>query len=256
MAEHQTKVQGLTTFYREKGAGSALFILHGWGSSFKTWVNVQDQLAEYGLRVIAVDLPGFGKTDEPPSYWSLGDYTDFVRELAKQLNLEKFALLGHSFGGRIAIDYAARYSEDLQKLILVAAAGVVRHKETKIAVFRVFTKVGNKVFSVPGLRYFKNIISKIWYKFTGENDYHKASPRMKQIMSRVLDENLRPYLPRITVPTLILWGEKDIMTPLSDAKILNEEIQNSYLHIFEGEPHALQITIPEQLSSRIAKFLT
>jgi pimeloyl-ACP methyl ester carboxylesterase len=78
---------------------------------------------------------------------------------------------------------------------------------------------------------------------------------MKQIMSRVLEENLRPYLPRITTPTLILWSEKDTITPLSDAKILNEEIQNSYLHIFKGESHALQITIPEQLSNRVAEFL-
>lgn len=261
------KVGGLSLFYRDsnevehntasdKFAKKNILILHGWGSDSSQWAKVQEQFVGNGYRVVVPDLPGFGNTKEPPSAWTIRDYSNFVHEFTKKINLEKFTLIGHSFGGRIAIDYTIRYTKQLNKLVLISAAGISRNKRTKIRVFLILTKLGNIIFSMPILKYFRPSAIKIVYQLTGSHDYRRASQRMQEILKRILEENLRAFLPRITLPTLILWGEKDILTPLSDGKILNEEIQNSYLHIFPNQPHGLNLTIPEILAEYITKFLT
>lgn len=260
------KIDGLSVFYRDSdGANNNtasdefikenILILHGWGSNSSRWIKVQKQLTQNGYRVVMPDLPGFGNTKEPPSAWTISDYSNFVHEFTKKINLDKFVLIGHSFGGRIAIDYTIRYTEQLNKLVLISAAGITRHKRVKTRVFLILTKLSKIIFSISILEYFRPFAIKIVYKFTGSYDYKKASQRMQKIMKRILEENLRAFLPRIILPTLILWGEKDTLTPVSDGEILNEEIQNSYLHIFPNQPHALNITMPKTLAKYIANFI-
>ena len=164
-------------------------------------------------------------------------------------------MAGHSFGGRISIDYAVRYPQQLDKLILISAAGVVRHEKVKIKIFLILTKIGNFVFSTPILSSLKPLVGRVAYKLAGARDYKKASEKMQKIMERILEENLRVFLPKVTQPTLILWGGKDIITPVSDAKILNREIKNSYMHIFSNQPHALNLTMPQNLSKHMIDFL-
>lgn len=249
------KIQDLPVFYLDKGRGSVVLILHGWGSNSAKWIKVQDGLVADGFRIIVPDLPGFGKTPEPLSTWTISDYSKFVYEFTNKLNIDKLILAGHSFGGRISIDYAVRYPQQLDKLILISAAGVVRHEKVKIKIFLLLTKIGNTIFSIPILRYFKPIVRQVVYKLTGNNDYKKSSEQMQKIMKRILDEDLRTFLPSITIPTLILWGENDVMTPVGDAEIINKEVPNSYLYIFDNQPHALNLTIPQKLAKQISAFL-
>jgi len=254
MKEKTIKIQGLKTFYREKGKGHIILLLHGWSSSSASWIKTIDVLSQNGFRVVALDLPGFAKTQEPAHSWTISDYSKFVHSFTQAIKLNKFTLMGHSFGGRIGIDYSVRYPEQLNNLILVAAAGIKRYKIVKIKIFLIFTKIGNWILSRPGLKYTKPFISRVWYTISGGQDYRRVSPIMRGVMRRILEENLRAFLPRITMPTLILWGEKDTTTPLEDAEILNEEIVNSFLHIFPEQEHLLHRTIPEELANRIIEF--
>ena len=253
--ENIIKIQDLPVFYLDEGKGKIILILHGWGSKSENWRKVQRHLVDAGFRVVVPDLPGFGKTPEPSEVWTISDYSQFVNEFTQKLNINKLTLAGHSFGGRISIDYAVRYSQQLEKLILISAAGVIRHKKVKTNLFLVTAKAGNAIFSMPILRYMKPIIRQVIYKLTGSSDYKKASEKMQKIMKRILEENLRVFLPKVTQPTLILWGGKDIITPVSDAKILNREIKNSYMHIFSNQPHALNLTMPQNLSKYMVDFL-
>lgn len=256
----QTKtitVNGLKTRYLETDASGEvpLVILHGWGSSVNSWKNVAQTLEENGVRTFIPDLPGFGETSEPPQPWSLNGYINFLDSLQDQLNLDKFILAGHSFGGQIAIGYAVQYPKKVQKLILISAARIVRRKKIKVAIFRIFSKAGNFAFSVPPLSFLKPIIQKIWSKLSREKDYYRASKLMRQTMQMILGAEMRGELAKIQTPTLILWGQKDPVTPLADAKILHDEIKDSKLCVFAGENHDLNIKIPEKLAHQITNFL-
>lgn len=255
MEEKTISIHGLNTFYRDEGSGDGILILHGWGAGMRTWVEVQTELVRRGFRVVTLDLPGFGKADEPKTPWHLQDYARFIHEFANKLALYNYALLGHSFGGRIAIDYATRWPKELNALILVSAAGAIRHKKTKIKLFLVITKIGNFIFSTPGLSIFKSFARKIWNKVFGIEDYYNASGTMKKVMQNIIEEELLGYLPKIQTPTLILWGDKDIQTPISDAIIIHQKIPVSHLHIFPGLPHALNIAAPFEVARFTSRFL-
>lgn len=249
------EVFGLKISYSDTGYGKNILILHGWGSRHTSWIEVQRNLVKKGFRVIVPDLPGFGKSEEPINLWGLKEYSEFVREFAKVVNIEKYAIAGHSFGGRIAIDYSTRYPEDFKRLILISAAGVVRRRKIRTKILLIFTKIGNFVFSLPALSFARAYVTKIWYTLSGEKDYYRASHMMKAIMQKVLDEELKSYLPNIFVPTLILWGEKDVATPLSDGIIIHENIPKSSLHVFKGMPHALNFKNPDGIAEKIVEFL-
>ncbi|MEX2145318.1 MAG: alpha/beta hydrolase [Candidatus Spechtbacterales bacterium] len=248
-------VLDLKVSYSDMGNGKNILILHGWGASHESWLEVQKDLAERGFRVIVPDLPGFGSSEEPKSPWGLKDYSEFVHEFSRVTGLDKFALAGHSFGGRVAIDYSVRYPKDFRYLVLISAAGIVRHKKAKINGILAFTKAGGFMFSLPILSFTRPIVEKVWYKISGLHDYPRASKMMKAIMQRVLNEELRSHLPNILMPTLILWGEKDLATPLSDGIIIHENVPTSYLHVFKGMPHAINLKNPHGVAEKMAEFL-
>jgi pimeloyl-ACP methyl ester carboxylesterase len=243
-----------SVFYRDEGAGSGMLILHGWGSRSDTWQITQNELANRGYRVVVPDLPGFGQSGEPPAAWGLKEYSEFVHQFAQTVGLESFLLVGHSFGGRIAIDYTLRYSSQVEKLVLCGAAGITRHRQAKINLFGLVTKLGAAIFSVRGLSFLRPFTRRVWYFFVQEQDYYKASPRMQEVMRKVLDENLRSYLPRITQHTLLLWGQDDLITPLADGRLIHETIPLTHLHIFPHAHHALQLEVPLKVAAHIARF--
>lgn len=143
--ERSVRVGDTSTHYIDIGAGTPIVILHGWGSSASTWQASMEHLSRQGFRCIAVDLPGFGQTQEPPTAWNLADYTSFVRDFLAQVGVGRFVLLGHSFGGRIAIDYTSRYGEEVAALVLSAAAGIVRGDGLRRRVFGLLAIVGRGV---------------------------------------------------------------------------------------------------------------
>ena len=253
--EKTIKIAGLPVFYREEGEGETILILHGWASSSQRWVRVQNELVRRGFRVVVPDLPGFGKTPEPPQPWDVSDYTRFVRSFVESKDLHPRGLVGHSFGGRIAILYAVLYGKELPGLVLISAAGIFLRKTLRVSAFLVITKMGNLIFSLPVLSFLRPLSRKILYRISGEHDYYNADGVMRETFKKVTGGILRPYLPLITVPTLILWGSKDLATPISDARILHEEIPVSHLVIFPNGEHALNIFMPEKIAKHIHFFL-
>ncbi|MEX0916493.1 MAG: alpha/beta hydrolase, partial [Candidatus Spechtbacterales bacterium] len=176
--ERSITVGALATHYTEYGGGTPILILHGWGSSADTWQGVQEQLATHGYRAIALDLPGFGATAEPPREWNLSEYTHFVRSFVAQEQLGRFVIVGHSFGGRIAIEYASKYGEGVAAVVLCGAAGIVRPISFKRSFFAMIARGGKILAQAPFLRATYNTTRKVFYKVLGERDYYNASPVM------------------------------------------------------------------------------
>lgn len=235
-------IKGLKINYKTLGEGRPLLILHGWGSRGANWMKVVETLAENGIRVIIPDLPGFGQSDKPSTAWNLDDYCDFVEEFVKTLDLEKFYLLGHSFGGSLAIKFSLQHPEKVVKLSLVSAA-CIRKKTFKNKFFKFLSKFLK--IKTPFLR-------KVFYR---KSDYLSTEGVMRDTYLKVIAEDLSGVLSQVQVPTTIIWGEKDNITLLNDAKIINQKIKDSKLEIIPNVGHDLNLKAPEKLAEVISKNL-
>ncbi len=251
MEEKQISINNLKTNYKIAGKGPAVLILHGWGSKSEKWQKAGELLAEKGLKVIIPDLPGFGKTQKPAESWDLDRYSDFIKKLSASLNLEKFYLLGHSFGGAVAVRFSLSYPESVKKLFLAAAA-CLRKKTLKKRILIGISKIFGFFSFLPFYSFFK----KVFYKFiVRKSDYPYYSGIMKETYLKAIGEDLSEKLNLIKIPTVIIWGEDDDVTPIKDARFLEQKIKNSKLMVIPGTGHDLEQEKPEILTQKVIQSL-
>ncbi len=234
------------------GEGYPLILMHGWGCDHTTVRSIAATAAR-SHKVYNIDLPGFGASPEPSSVWSVYDYAAIIEEFVRTENLDAPVLIGHSFGGRIAIIYGSR--NKTEKIVLVDAAGIKPHRSLsyyyKVYSFKTAKAAMRLIFGREGAQ--KRIDAMRARR--GSSDYAAASPRMRAIMSRVVNEDLSPLLPKVTAPTLLIWGENDTATPLADAKKMNRLLPDSGLVSFPGCGHYSFLDNPGQFARVLASFL-
>ena len=230
--------------------------LHGWGCEGKTFGTLLDTAGEQ-YPVLAPDLPGFGKSEEPPAAWCVDDYADLVCELIASQNAKKVIFVGHSFGGRVIFKLCSREKLpfSVEKIVLFDAAGV-KPKRTFRYYYKVYTyKLGKKVLSwKPVRRLFPNALEE-FRAGKGSSDYANASPVMKATLTKAVNEDLTPLFPRISAPTLLVWGTNDTATPLSDALRMEKEIPDAGLVRCEGAGHFSFLERPALCDSVFRSFL-
>ncbi|MCJ7805149.1 alpha/beta hydrolase [Patescibacteria group bacterium] len=231
-----------------------ILLIHGWGARGGKLLKLSLELKKIGWKVLILKLPGF---DLPPpkEAWSLDDYADFVLNKANSyFKSGDFFLFGHSFGGRIAVKLALGEPKRLKGMILCAAAGFSRASLAKRIVFSVLSKIGRIFLLYPPLA---KLFRKIIYGVAREHDYEKTTGVMREVFKKVVSENLKKIVPRIKVPSLILWGREDRMTPVSAAYFLQKALPKSKLVVFDNEGHRLPYERPVELATEIEKwFLT
>ncbi len=235
-------IKGLKINYKTLGEGKPLLILHGWGSSSEKWQKIGELLVQKGVKVIIPDLPGFGKSEEPQKAWNLDQYCDFVEEFIKILNLDKFYLLGHSFGGSLAVKFSLQHPEKVAKLFLVSAA-CIRKKSLKNKLFKFISRF----FKIKPL-----FLRKFFYR---KSDYLSVKGVMKEIYLKVIEEDLSDVLEKVKVPAIIIWGAKDKITPIKQAKLIKTKIRNSELKIIPNIGHSPHLEAPEKLGDRVSQEL-
>jgi pimeloyl-ACP methyl ester carboxylesterase len=255
MIEKQISINGLNVNYKIAGEGFAFLILHGWGGSSDSWIEVQKILSAKDYKVINIDLPGFGKTPSPIIPWEIKDYNDFLLKFIDNLGLKQIILLGHSFGGRISIRFASLYPGRLKYLILCASAGVkLPYTFFQLIIYN-FAKFGNFLLSPRFLRRFKDWIRNNFYMIIRQRDYRKVSRSMKETFKKIVADDLTADLSKIKTKTLILWGEKDKSVPIKAAYIIKEKVSDSTLEIIPMASHTPHLEFPEKLSEIILKYL-
>ncbi len=240
-----TNINGLNINYIDEGEGTLLVMLHGWGSNCDLFSGVVG-FAKKGYHVVAMDMPGFGKSDEPREPMDVDAFVDFVLEFIKKLypDEKEIIFLGHSMGGRIIIKLTSgihdgRIKADftVPKIILPDSAGVIpvrpdaQQQRTKRYHFykSLLTKTGiAKAF--PGT------LDSLQKKF-GSADYAAASPVMRQSLVKVVNEDLVPYMPSVTMPALLIWGDMDTATPLSDGQKMEQLMPQAGLAVINGAGH-------------------
>ena len=247
------RINGLQSYFTEEGRGDPVVLLHGWGTSSQSLAPLCGDLAD-AYRVLAVDLPGFGWSQAPPVAWGTADYAEHLRRLLEQAGIERAALIGHSFGGRIAISLAATRPAGVSRLVLVASAGIRPPRRAGIHVRVTTAKLARWFFSLPGWgRTGQRIIAKVYGRF-GSRDY-RAAGLMRPTFVKVVNEDLTPLLPSIQVPTLIVWGDQDQEVPRSAMEIMAARIPQARLVVFEGAGHFPFLDAPEEFGRTLKAFL-
>ncbi|MDE5567695.1 MAG: alpha/beta hydrolase, partial [Muribaculaceae bacterium] len=225
---------GMRVKYDLIGDGPAIILMHGWGCQSSTLNSIANIAAEQHT-VYNLDLPGFGKSDEPREVWGVDEYARMLEEFVSKLGIENPIVLGHSYGGRIGILYSSRNSVD--KLILVDAAGIKPKRSLKYY-FKVYSFKAGKHLT----RLFLGKVKaeeriEAMRKKKGSSDYAGSSQMMRAVMSKSVNQDLKYAMPAIKAPTLLIWGENDTATPLRDAKIMEKLIPDAGLVSFPGCGH-------------------
>lgn len=222
--------------------GKDIVLLHGWGQNIEMMQPLGDLLSK-NYHITIIDLPGFGKSEEPDVVLNMMDYTEIVHALLIKLKVKKPTIVGHSFGGRIAICYGASYK--VEKLILCGAPCV---KVKKNLTFK--EKILKNAKKLPGM----NKIADLAKNYIGSTDYKNASPMMKNILVKVVNEDLSEYAKKIKVPVILIWGENDEAVPLEEAKMLEKLLTDGALIVLPGTHYAYLENL-YQVSAIISRFM-
>lgn len=215
-----------------------LLILHGWGHSSKNWETVIS-LLDKNYRYIALDLPSFGNTQNLPSPSGVPEYTTFTHQFISKLNLKSVSLLGHSFGGQIAVDFSLKYPKMVEQLILLSPT-CIRQPSPK-------TKL---LSSIKKIFPFAGRFGQLFHS----SDYTNSSPIQKKVLSTILTQDFSNKLVDIIPNTHVIWGSEDKEIPYS-GKVIAESVPNSQLHIIYSSGHNPHVTHPQKLTSIINEIL-
>lgn len=252
----KTIIDNLKINFIKEGNGKSVLILPGWGTTIDTYKTLINAISSYSC-VYCLDMPGFGNSDQPNNSWNIDDYVSFVTKFIKNQNIKELDLIGHSNGGRIIIKLLNNKKIDFKvnKVILIGSAGIVHKKNfyyfIKLKIFKLFKTL---LELKPIKKLFPNLLLKLKNHF-GSEDYRNASPIMKETIIKLVNEDLTEYLPNISVPTLLIWGELDTATPISDGEIMEKLIPDAGLIKIKNCSHYVFLENPTYINQIIYTFL-
>jgi|1186.fasta_scaffold31877_2 magnesium chelatase accessory protein len=266
---HFAEIEGVRTRYFIGGQGPPLTMVHGLGGAAVNFTRLGPLLAER-RRVLIPDLPGHGRSDPFPEVDGLDTYANHVRAVAAHENMLPGALLGYSMGGVVALRLAVEAAEDVQALILVGAAGIVsttRRAEIWLAVTaalrpaQIMTRFRGAFASRPRLR---------WLPFGLWGAAHPAELDPASVLGflegpsqhtdvgsagrALLADDPRPDLDRVSSPTLLLWGSRDRLVPLSDGFEYARRLR-APIRTLPAAGHLVVGELPEQCARVVNRFL-
>lgn len=231
-----------------------IVILHGWGSEGK-FLPLEQSLKHNGFEVFAPDFPGFGTADMPTQPLHLVNYANFLYSYLGKNGIKNPVLIGHSFGGRVALKYQQLYPKDVGAIILSGTPGLSPVKRSKFVFSMIGAKLGGALFSLPPFFFFKDFIRKYYYCLLGVKDYYRATGAMKQTFKNIVEENLHTTMESVRVPCLLIWGEEDALVPLHIAKDMSEIIPGAKLISIVGADHGVPYKKPDIFSDKVIEFL-
>lgn len=228
----------VSLYYETRGDKDPVILLHGWGQDHHTFDDLTDFLSNK-FKVYLIDLPSFGKSSSKNAL-SIKELSNMLSSFIKDHNIIKPIIIGHSYGGRIAIEYAS-INKNISKLILVDSAGIRRkviYTKLKVLVY----KIKKRIYSLykSKVKYYTLISS------SGSSDYKKASLIQKEMITKAVRYNQKKILKKIKCETLIIFGRNDEVTPLIDGKIMNKKIKRSGLCIIDNANHFSYLDNPYQ----------
>lgn len=245
------EIKDLNISYYKIGRGNdKILLLHGWGSNKEIFKDIAQKLS-VNMEVYAIDLPGFGSSAEPSFVWGTDDYTDLIIEFIEKMQIKKLSILGHSFGGRLMIRLANRKDLNfkIEKYVLIDSAGI-KHSTQSKKIKQRFNKLMFKIVRIFSDKLVNHLKTKV-----GSRDYRNATPMMRNILVKTVNEDLKNLIINIQYPTLIIWGENDLDTPFEDALFMNSVIKDSGIVKIENGGHYSFLDNPYLVNKTLEIFL-
>ena len=205
--------KGVSINYEVYGTGKRLLILHGWGDSLRAFDLVTEALSK-NFQLILLDLPGFGQSSSLPHPFTLDDYAQTVEKFLTALEINEVSVLGHSFGGAIAVKLAI-FSNKVRRLVLEDSSGI-RNKSLSIKLKIYIYKILKLILSERYREKLRHIL--------GSSDYRDAGV-LRSTLVKIVSEDLQHVASKIAIPTLMIWGRNDKETPMEQARIMKNEIK-------------------------------
>lgn len=229
--------------------------LHGWGRSHQDFAGVlRPATGGPPIDAIAVDLPGFGASPPPPAPWGAGEYADCVAMLLEEMQLPA-VVLGHSFGGRVAVHLAASRPEQVGALVLAAVPLVrVTPRRRPPAAYRVVRAL-RRAGLVTGARVERSRLRH------GSADYRAASGVMREVLVRAVGGSDERELDAVRCPVTLVWADDDATVPIAVAHAALERLERrpgggrAELVVCAGAGHLLPSTAPRQLRHELEDHL-
>lgn len=230
------EIDNVNINYEVSGEGNPIIILHGWLANLETMRLIEKNLSQ-NFKVYNVDVIGQGKSDLPRNPYTSDDFGDFLSEFVHKLNIENPILIGHSNGGRIILNCLGRNLIKAKKVILLDSAGIKPKKSLKKFLKIYSFKLGKNILNIlPQTKKVKEMKEKLFNKVASE-DYKNSPEVLRKTMSNILKEDQTKLLCNIKIPTLLIWGENDTATPIRDAKIIEREVSDCGLVVYENAGH-------------------
>lgn len=214
------RIKNININYIQYGSGEDVVLLHGWGQN----IQMMDPLGKNisNKRITILDLPGFGCSENPDFAYNISDYVSLLVEFFKELKISEPILIGHSFGGRLAIYYASLYP--VKKLVLFGSPFIKREANTlKVKVLKKLKKI--KIL---------NHLAEYMKGHLGSSDYRNAKGVMRDVLVNVVNSDLTNQAKLIKAPTLLIWGDRDESVPKAEGQELEKLIPDSALIVLSG----------------------
>jgi pimeloyl-ACP methyl ester carboxylesterase len=267
-------IHGHDVRYRRGGDGDTVLLIHGLAGSSRTWRATQPSLARTH-DVIAPDLLGHGESAKPMGDYSLGAFASGLRDLLAVLEVPSATIVGHSFGGGVAMQLAYQHPELCDRLVLVGSGGLGREVSWLLRLVTlpgaehlmplVFPRLVadrgddlNRMLSRAGVRAPR--LGEMWRSYAslaGTADRKAFVRTIRGVIEpggQTVNALDRLYLAS-HLPTLIVWGERDDIIPVAHAHAAHEAISGSRLQILEGVGHFPHVEAPERFLSVLTEFL-
>lgn len=207
--------------YIKEGEGDVVLLLHGWGQNKEMMFPVVENLKDKFMCVV-MDLPGFGETPFDNSL-NIEEYVDNLREFLINNNIAPKYIIGHSFGGKVAVHYYLKY-KDIDKLVIIASP-LLKPKRGLKYYYKIYKYKLKKKF-------------KIKEENAGSSDYKNCKQDMRRFFVNVVNTHYNKDVKNINIPVLLIWGNKDKQVPLNKAKELNKKMKYNKLVVLEGDHFA------------------
>lgn len=229
-----------------------ILILHGWGDRASGLKKLASSLSSSNFRVIIPDLPGFGASEAPKQPWGLDEYALWVSGFLAKLDIKPTIVIGHSNGGAIAIRALANDSMQAEKLVLLASAGVRTNYQGRKKALRVVAKSAKLATAVlPTSTRLK--LRKRAYNAIGSDMF--VAEHMQETFKKILADDVQSDATRISIPTLLIYGDKDTATPVVYGKLFANAIPDASLLTIPEAGHFVHIDASKAVTDAIKEFI-
>lgn len=266
------QINGHAIFYVVKGEGDPLLLIHGYGAGSWVWEKQIDILSK-NYRVYALDIIGYGYSDRPRIEYTPETYIHFLRDFMDGLGIERATLIGNSMGGGIAWAMAALFPKRVKRLILIdcvppdVLAQVRNESFRTLAVVKDIPFLPYLVIASRNMNSIRRILQECLFdrrlitpallsrqfeliRFKGSSWVLYSTLKHAKATSKMGD-----YLSLIDHPTLLIWGEQDLVFPPSVGESLHQAIKGSKMHLIKKSGHIPMWETPEEVNRAILDFL-